>query len=624
MKRHISILLAIVLLSSVFSLFGVNVSADYPEIASMNGYENLCLTYTWNPDRGDNGRHTVDDLMPYVAYYDKNRQIKDFFFDSYLFLPCQKAGPSGGSLHYWYSTPTKAIDWTSYVEDTFYDDRNVEALDTAFGRAKEALNAPDKKAGVFFTILYPGTPSGADFGSLGGKELDLSKMEDRKAAIKWIIDEQIRLYTEGNYENLDLIGFYWMEEYINATSDKELFKYASDYLHSLGLKFLWIPHYRANGYAEWADYGFDVACRQPNRYWDGSLSKSRVETCVDTCESYGMSVEIELDQNALSNSDYYNRYLDYLEVCMQKGAMDTIKMYYQGGKEGVYYAASRSTHARARSVYDLTYKYAKGTLTQADIDEMRDESNIVVPPFTLPEDVDWISIGKKYVATQPYSDGSGAKYQDNDGKELTDGIIGTSDMGTDWHAFHVSRLDSDKRMSVTIDLGEVRDDLTDFLIQFNHIQLHGIGDPANDIKVYISEDGTNYRPIGEPELKYYEYTVYVHHKTIPLTARYVKFSFINSTGTNFVFCGEAAVGVSEDWEGGYVPDDETTNAKLGDVDNDGDVDAADYVLVKRSVLKTYTLSKEQTECADVDADGDVDATDYVLVKRIVLGTYKAK
>jgi len=63
---------------------------------------------------------------------------------------------------------------------------------------------------------------------------------------------------------------------------------------------------------------------------------------------------------------------------------------------------------------------------------------------------------------------------------------------------------------------------------------------------------------------------------------------------------------------------------LGDVDNDGDVDAADYVLVKRAVLKTYTLSEKQAKVADVDADGDVDATDYVLVKRIVLGTYKVK
>jgi len=63
---------------------------------------------------------------------------------------------------------------------------------------------------------------------------------------------------------------------------------------------------------------------------------------------------------------------------------------------------------------------------------------------------------------------------------------------------------------------------------------------------------------------------------------------------------------------------------LGDIDNDSDVDAADYILVKRAVLKTYELTEEQFDVADIDADGDVDATDYVLVKRIVLGTYEVK
>jgi len=778
MKKYISLLLALLLLSSTFSLFGVNASATFPEIEVMNGYENLCLTYTWNPGRTDNGRHEVEDLMPYVAYHDKNGNIKDFFFDSYLFLPCVKAGVSGGSLHYWSTTPNKAVDWTSYVEDTFYDGKNVDALEVAFGKAKTALNAPDKKAGVFFTILYPGRASGANFGTLGERALDFTKMEDRKYAIKWMIDEQLRLYTEANYENLELLGFYWLEEYLNVESDVELFQYASEYLHSLGLKFLWVPFYRADGYNRWDELGFDIACMQPNMYWDTSLNKSRVTSCVSQCESLGMSVEIEVDYRALSNGEYYNRYLDYLEGCMNGGAMDSIKMYYQDGKNAVFYNAYKSSDERTHSIYDLTYKYAKGTLTQEDIDANRSK------PFTLPENVDWISIGKDYVATQPYSDGGNADYQQNDGKELTDGVIGLSDLGTEWHAFHVSHLDPDNRMSVTIDLGEVRSDLTDFMIQFSHWQQYGIGDPADNVRIYYSEDGEEFTLLAEPKLEYFENICYINYVSVPVTARYVKYSFINSNH-NFVFCGEALVGVSDNppteapdekpeyfigktnvalgknytganpttanpvysalltdgkvseqqsydtnWFGFYyqptspantinapnglgtvvidlkqvveditdvrvhvwnhnssgivpaksitlfvsedgntytevgelaVPDEDAPAwAKLatdkisaryvkivvetqgtwtflneievyaesdiiyGDVDIDGDVDAADYVLVKRSVLKTYSLSAGQKMVADVDKDGDVDATDYVLIKRIVLGTYKAQ
>ncbi len=770
MKRYVSFILIVALLTSAFSLFSVNVGASFPETSSMDGYGNLCLTYTWNPGRADNGRHAVEDLMPYVAYLDKNGNIQDFFFDSYLFLPCVKLGATGASMHYDYYKPTKALDWTSYVEDTFYDGMNVDALEEAFGRTKEALNAPDKKAGVFFSILYPAASAGANFGSLGGKELDFSNIEDRKYAIKWIIDEQVRLYTEAGYENLDLLGFYWLEEYVNTSSDKELFNYASEYLHSLGLKFLWIPYYRANGYSTWKELGFDIACMQPNMYWDTSLNKSRVDSCVDQCDALDMCVEIEIDNRALSNSKYFNRYLDYLEGCMQGGAIDSIKMYYQDGKNAVFYNACYSYEERTRSIYDLTYKYAKGTLTQEDIDDNR------VEPITLPDDVEWVSIGKDYVATKPYSDGGEADYQKNDGKELTDGVIGSSELGTEWHAYHVSQLDDDERMSVTIDLGSVRDDLTDFLIQFSHVENYGIGDPADDIKIYVSDDGNKFELLAEPKLGYIDSSAYVYYISTPVTARYVKYSFINSDA-NFVFCSEALVGVSDNYKDVYIsgtnvalgkkyvggevspvgpnysanltdgivsalgsfdsnwyafyynktaaansitaPDGigtividledvvggitnvrahvwncnsagvlpaksitlfvsedgktykkvgelaipegdnpawatistdnisaryvilvfetqgtwtflneievygDAPEGKLGDIDADGDVDVADYILVKRAVLKNYTLSTAQSAVADIDKDGDVDAADYVLVKRMVLGTYSA-
>ncbi len=783
MKRYVSFILIVALLTSVFSLFSVNVGASFPETSSMDGYENLCLTYTWNPDRADNGRHNVEDLMPYVAYLDKNRNIQDFFFDSYLFLPCQKAGATGAGLHYGTSNPTKALDWTSYVEDTFYDGANVDALDTAFGIVKEELNAPEKKAGVFFTILYPGKAAGANFGELGGKELDFNNIEDRKYAIKWMIDEQVRLYTEAGYENLDLIGFYWLEEYMfrgtMGQEDKELFNYASEYLHSLDLKFLWIPYYHANGYSTWKELGFDIACMQPNMYWDNAiLDKSRVDDCVRECNSLGMCVEIEIDYNAIVSGNHFNSYLDYLEGCMQGGAMNSIKMYYQGGKSAVYYNACHSSENRARLIYDLTYKYAKGTLTQEDIDTNRAEE------FNLPDDVEWVSIGKDYVATKPYFDGSGAQYQNNDGTELTDGVLGSSTLGTEWHGFHKTLTDHDGRMSVTIDLGSVRTGLTDFMIQFGRAEASGVGAPADNIKIYVSEDGTKFNLLAQPKLKYADFISYIYYKTDPVKARYVKYTFTNST-LNFVFCGEALVGVlkknpedemagktnvalnkpytgaiaspvnttysanltdgvasksetydsswfgfyysktaaantinapngkgeividlkevvngigyvrvnvwncnesgvhtakkitlftsedgvryttdgtlfiprgnAPDWayisvdnisaryvklvietqeiwtflneievyaDLDYVPDNDSTG-KLGDIDADGDVDVADYILVKRAVLKNYTLNTAQSAVADIDKDGDIDATDYVLVKRMVLGTYSA-
>lgn len=61
--------------------------------------------------------------------------------------------------------------------------------------------------------------------------------------------------------------------------------------------------------------------------------------------------------------------------------------------------------------------------------------------------------------------------------------------------------------------------------------------------------------------------------------------------------------------------------RRGDVDVDGDVDAFDYMMLKRSILHTFKLTGVGELCADANGDGEVDANDYMMVKRHVLGTF---
>lgn len=62
-------------------------------------------------------------------------------------------------------------------------------------------------------------------------------------------------------------------------------------------------------------------------------------------------------------------------------------------------------------------------------------------------------------------------------------------------------------------------------------------------------------------------------------------------------------------------------ALLGDVNGDGRINTADYLLAKRAVLRTLTLSSAQQTRADVNRDGRLNVSDYVLLKRHVMGTY---
>jgi len=63
------------------------------------------------------------------------------------------------------------------------------------------------------------------------------------------------------------------------------------------------------------------------------------------------------------------------------------------------------------------------------------------------------------------------------------------------------------------------------------------------------------------------------------------------------------------------------NARLcGDVDNSGEIDKMDYVMVKRHCFGTVELDTEQLAVANVNGDENVDKNDYLAIKRYCFGT----
>lgn len=59
---------------------------------------------------------------------------------------------------------------------------------------------------------------------------------------------------------------------------------------------------------------------------------------------------------------------------------------------------------------------------------------------------------------------------------------------------------------------------------------------------------------------------------------------------------------------------------VGDVNQNGELDARDVALIKRALLGSYQLNDEQERLADVNGDGDLTALDYMLAKRKLLKT----
>ena len=69
-----------------------------------------------------------------------------------------------------------------------------------------------------------------------------------------------------------------------------------------------------------------------------------------------------------------------------------------------------------------------------------------------------------------------------------------------------------------------------------------------------------------------------------------------------------------------VYDDPETTLKgmIGDINLDGDINAIDYILLKKYVLQTIQLNENQLAVADINGSGEIDAVDYILLKKKIL------
>ena len=79
---------------------------------------------------------------------------------------------------------------------------------------------------------------------------------------------------------------------------------------------------------------------------------------------------------------------------------------------------------------------------------------------------------------------------------------------------------------------------------------------------------------------------------------------------------------------GYITDSGTDDDssqityKKGDVNNNGKIDAADYLMVMDTILGKYPMSDQQKKAADVNGNGKIDAADYLMIMDYILGKIK--
>lgn len=267
-------------------------------------------------------------FAPYVSLKNEDG-TKDWLFDGFLFLEIHD-GKGRGFASYYQDLAARKIEWTNLIDNYFREGNAIMALNSQISDLlKDSSAKKFSKRKVVITVPEP-IPNQTDWGEIDGKDLNFSKQEDRLEACKWFIDYAIDSFKKANPKNLELAGFYWVAE--EATNSRDLVKDVADYTNEHGRRLYWIPYFNSDGFNEWEQLGFDQAFYQPNYFFDEDRPISQIEKACEDAIKYGMSMEMEFDDRALTKHGWGYRMKDYIRIFDQYEVWDKMEVaYYQGG-----------------------------------------------------------------------------------------------------------------------------------------------------------------------------------------------------------------------------------------------------------------------------------------------------
>ncbi|MDD4158988.1 MAG: DUF4855 domain-containing protein [Proteiniphilum sp.] len=298
--------------------------------------KHLALIYDGGAHRSI--RWNAEHFAPYVST--RINGAENWLFDGFLFLEI-KDGKGRGFASGYEKLPARKTEWENLLNNYFKEGNAIHALNEQIGNIRKESGNHKKftKRKIVLSLPEP-IPGQVDWGMLEERPLRFSNQKDRLEACKWYINYAEKLFQKANFENVELVGFYWLAE--EATNSRDLAKDVANYVYSKQYDFYWIPYFTADGYSEWKKLGFNVVYYQPNYFFNESVPYERLQETCDRAQKFQMNLEIEFDERALKNNkDWGYRLKDYLDVFEQNGVFDSLNVaYYQGGD--AFYRLSQS------------------------------------------------------------------------------------------------------------------------------------------------------------------------------------------------------------------------------------------------------------------------------------------
>jgi hypothetical protein len=295
---------------------------------------------------------TVDRFAPYVTYSDPQTGKEQWLLDGFLII---EFTDFMGNTYQPDSKrkPARKESWLKLLERNFAANDGVPMLEEACRNARQRIGPPRRRRRVVLTLPVP-IVGQTDWGELDGRALDFHKSADRLAACRWYVDAAMEKWRALAPKEIDLVGFYWVQEEGPMTEEERSFLRAvAQIVHAQKKQYYWIPYWlHPQVQSAWHSFGFDAAYQQPNYFFRPDVPGSRLQEACDFAGRSGMGLEMEFDERVITKPEIFRPRLEaYLDSFTQNGVRDGSAMgWYDGG--GALFQLATSKDPDVRRLYD--------------------------------------------------------------------------------------------------------------------------------------------------------------------------------------------------------------------------------------------------------------------------------
>lgn len=272
-----------------------------------------------------NGFNEIEKFTPeFFKHYLKTKSINGVqhdMFDTFVILGLRYNENSDQFV----DGPTNRAnyeDWKTYIDRTFDSTGAINNLNTAAGQV-------NRKVDVYVAIPYP--KRNEPIINLKGDEVG-SHVYARYDLASWYVNEVMRRFENGKYDNLNFKGFYWLSETVRTVDDEVIISSISSILKKNNKFFIYSPHATSTNFYKWKDYGFDAAFLQPNAFRASIRNKEeRLHQAFVNAQVYGTGITIEIDSYHLDKAEQGVEAFDlYMDMAKRYGLDEKGMMFYQG------------------------------------------------------------------------------------------------------------------------------------------------------------------------------------------------------------------------------------------------------------------------------------------------------